>query len=98
MCEPYYAPEPHGYKKSRTVRWKQAAGVYNTYRLKSLALQWKRPHTLRELACLQGFPLTHIFGQFEIERHIGNAVPPLVMRVLLKHVVEELRERGGISE
>jgi site-specific DNA-cytosine methylase len=44
------------------------------------------------------FPLTHIFGQFEIKRHIGNAVPPLVMKVLLEHVVEELRERDGISE
>lgn len=58
----------------------------------------KRPRTLRELACLQGFPPTHIFGQFEIKRHIGNAVPPLVMKVLLEHVVEELRERDGISE
>ena len=50
------------------------------------------PTTRRELACLQGFPLTHLFGKFEVWRHIGNAVPPLVMKAILQHIVKQLRE------
>lgn len=60
-----------------------------------------RTFSLQELACLQGFPLYHVFvgsvegirrGVTAIKRMIGNAVPPIVAAQLLREVKKSLEE------
>ncbi|KAI9675836.1 MAG: hypothetical protein M1829_003262 [Trizodia sp. TS-e1964] len=58
----------------------------------------KRDFTVREFASLQAFPLHHIFGKKKAKRQIGNAVPPVVMEVFVKHIVRALREADGVRE
>lgn len=53
----------------------------------------KRGFTDREFACLQGFPLEHRFGQLGVKRQIGNAVPPVVAKVLFEGI-RAFMERG----
>ena len=50
-----------------------------------------RAFTNRELACLQGFPLEHVFGARKVKMQIGNAVPPSVFKVFLDHIREFLK-------
>lgn len=57
-----------------------------------------RDLTDREFACLQGFPLEHSFGKTGVKKQIGNAVPPVVARVILGEVAEGLRRVDGLSE
>ncbi|KAL9602977.1 MAG: hypothetical protein Q9219_001502 [cf. Caloplaca sp. 3 TL-2023] len=57
----------------------------------------RRCFTDRELACLQGFPLEHKFGRTKIKMQIGNAVPPLVAKVLFGHVRQWLEESDRIG-
>lgn len=56
----------------------------------------RRPFTLRELAKLQTFPLYHSFagarGVTEARRQIGNAVPPVLARAMLRAIVKSLKE------
>jgi DNA (cytosine-5)-methyltransferase 1 len=67
----------------------------------------RRQFTLRELACLQSFPVDHEFNRegsqttrTSIRRQIGNAVPPVMAKALFgairKHmeVVDRQRDRG----
>lgn len=54
-----------------------------------------RCFTVRELACLQGFPLEHRFLRGE-RRQIGNAVPPIVAKVFFEQVVRALRMADGL--
>ena len=54
-----------------------------------------RCFTVRELACLQGFPLEHRFGKGE-RRQIGNAVPPIIAKVFFEQVVRALRMADGL--
>lgn len=51
-----------------------------------------RELTLREMACLQGFPKSHNFygTRTEIKRQIGNAFPSNTVEVLYKHLHEWL--------
>ncbi|KND87275.1 Modification methylase HphIA [Tolypocladium ophioglossoides CBS 100239] len=51
-----------------------------------------RDLTLREYACLQGFPRHHQFvgNKTSIRRQIGNAFPPNTVRVLYNHLQEWL--------
>lgn len=46
----------------------------------------KRDLTLREFACLQGFPTWHKFVAPSIKKQIGNAFPPCVVEVLYDHL------------
>jgi len=48
----------------------------------------RRRFTLRELACIQSFPKEHKFlGTFtQINRQIGNAFPPAVVKILYQHL------------
>ena len=55
----------------------------------------KRRFTLRELACLQGFPLEHRFGR-GARKQIGNALPPIVAKVFFEQVVRALRLADGV--
>lgn len=58
-----------------------------------------REYTLRELACLQGFPLTHMFEGFKtaIKKQIGNAFPPCVAKVFFQHLRKWLELRDGVQ-
>ncbi|KAL8844316.1 MAG: hypothetical protein Q9176_001226 [Flavoplaca citrina] len=55
----------------------------------------RRGFTVRELACLQSFPLAHKFGKFGVKKQFGNAVPPLFAKVLLSHIRRWLEEIDG---
>ncbi|QSZ36683.1 hypothetical protein DSL72_006564 [Monilinia vaccinii-corymbosi] len=56
----------------------------------------KRGFTDREFACLQGFPLQHRFGQTGAKRQIGNAVPPIVAKVLFEGIRRFMEGVDGI--
>ncbi|KAK8251042.1 S-adenosyl-L-methionine-dependent methyltransferase [Phyllosticta capitalensis] len=53
----------------------------------------KRKYTIRELACLQGFPLNHEFtgNRADMRRQIGNAVPPMVYQKIIRECREVLK-------
>jgi DNA (cytosine-5)-methyltransferase 1 len=57
-----------------------------------------REFTLRELACLQGFPRRHIFkgSKTSIKMQIGNAFPSTTVRVLYKHLEKWLLHQDGM--
>lgn len=57
-----------------------------------------RDFTHREFACLQGFPLEHVFGARGVRRQIGNAVPPVVARAMLESVRRALLREDGVDE
>ncbi|KAM3461989.1 hypothetical protein NHJ6243_004443 [Beauveria neobassiana] len=59
----------------------------------------RRDFTLRELACLQGFPKSHRFvGTWtKIRRQIGNAFPPNTVYVLYKHLHDWLLKEDKID-
>ena len=58
-----------------------------------------RLFTVRELACIQGFPLSFVFanyGKTELRKQIGNAVPPIVYRAILESVKRALTEEDAM--
>lgn len=55
----------------------------------------RRGFTVRELACLQTFPLEHKFGTVGLKKQIGNAVPSLFAQVLFSHIRRWLEEADG---
>lgn len=57
-----------------------------------------RDYTPRELACLQGFPLSHAFEGHcvgVIKKQIGNAFPPCVVKVIYQHLGRWLERVDG---
>ncbi|KAI4117937.1 MAG: hypothetical protein LQ345_001929, partial [Seirophora villosa] len=52
----------------------------------------RRSFTDRELACLQGFGLEHIFGPTGVKKQIGNAFPPFVALIFFSHIRRQLEE------
>ncbi|KAL8854447.1 MAG: hypothetical protein Q9221_000717 [Calogaya cf. arnoldii] len=60
----------------------------------------KRAFSLRELTCLQGFPLDHKFAETatktNIRKQIGNAFPPTMAAVLFDSIKRQLLERDGL--
>lgn len=56
----------------------------------------QRKFTLREVACLQGFPLEHEFGNLRVRKQIGNAVPPLVAKAFYEQIIRSLRKADGL--
>ena len=56
----------------------------------------ERDLTDREFACLQGFPLEHKFGKTSVKKQIGNAVPPVVARLVLVEVKKALLKADGL--
>ena len=69
----------HSEKPSRTID----TGHRNHFHYK-----WDRVPTIRENARLQSFPDRFVFlgTKTEQNRHVGNAVPPLLARALARHV------------
>lgn len=55
--------------------------------------------TLREYACVQGFPLRHRFvgNKTSIGRQIGNAFPPNTVEVLYRHLHQWLLMEDGVK-
>ncbi|KAF8859361.1 S-adenosyl-L-methionine-dependent methyltransferase [Acephala macrosclerotiorum] len=58
----------------------------------------RRDFTLREYACLQGFPLNHVFRGNYVKKQIGNAVPPVVAKVLFESIRRDLDRTDGIVQ
>ncbi|KAG5949459.1 hypothetical protein E4U53_005863 [Claviceps sorghi] len=60
----------------------------------------KRNYTLREYACLQGFPISHQFRgtATSIKRQIGNAFPPNTVKILYKHLQQWLLQQDYIAD
>ncbi len=56
----------------------------------------ERNYSLREYACLQGFPLNHVFRGNRIKRQIGNAFPPCVVRTIYEHLEREMLKSDGL--
>lgn len=54
-----------------------------------------RCFTDRELACLQGFPLEHVFAGTKKKMQIGNSFPPLVAKVFFSCILRQLEETDG---
>ena len=61
-----------------------------------------RGYTVREYACLQTFPLEHVWDQkatmTQRRQQIGNAVPPIFYAALARKIVETLRRSDGLVE
>jgi DNA (cytosine-5)-methyltransferase 1 len=57
----------------------------------------KRGFTNREYACLQGFPMNHRFGDVNVKKQIGNAVPPCVAKVLFSWIKKALEKADGFE-
>ncbi|KAK4077500.1 uncharacterized protein Triagg1_3832 [Trichoderma aggressivum f. europaeum] len=58
-----------------------------------------RSLTLREYACIQGFPKCHKFigTKTSIRRQIGNAFPSNTVRVLYRHLEDWLLQQDGMT-
>ncbi|OAA42752.1 C-5 cytosine methyltransferase [Metarhizium rileyi] len=58
-----------------------------------------RNYTLREYACLQGFPKSHQFRGTvrSIKSQIGNAFPPICVKLLYKHLERWLLQQDRIK-
>lgn len=54
--------------------------------------------TNREFAAIQGFPMEHVFGSRHVKKQIGNAVPPVVAKVLLEACRKALEEADGVEK
>ena len=57
-----------------------------------------RDFTLREYAALQGFPPNHVFAGSYVKKQIGNAVPPVVAKVLFESIKRQLDRVDGVVE
>ena len=82
---PRYTLQLPPYNARTQLRHVIATGGTTSYHPNGL-----RHFTVRELACMQGFPVDFKFGlgltEGEMRRQIRNAVPPVVARVLLAAV------------
>ncbi|KAL6871417.1 S-adenosyl-L-methionine-dependent methyltransferase [Trichoderma novae-zelandiae] len=58
-----------------------------------------RDFTIREYACIQGFPKYHKFIGTKtcIRKQIGNAFPPNTVRVLYRHLEDWLLQQDGMT-
>lgn len=58
-----------------------------------------RDNTLREIACIQGFPVCHQFvgTKMAIKRQIGNAFAPCVVKAFYDHLRTWLRRVDGVQ-
>lgn len=59
----------------------------------------QRDYTLREIACLQGFPVLHQFSgnKTQIRRQIGNAFPSCVVKAIYDHLRAWLEKVDGVK-
>lgn len=78
---------------------KRLAGTITTSGSTSYHPSGKRAFTLREYACLQGFPKIHRFKgtSTAIKRQIGNAFPSNTVEMLYRHLQKWLLEQDNVS-
>ncbi|KAI9739204.1 MAG: hypothetical protein M1834_007417 [Cirrosporium novae-zelandiae] len=57
----------------------------------------ERQFTNREFACLQTFPLEHQFGNRQVKKQIGNAVPPMLSKAVMIEIVKSLKKDDGLN-
>lgn len=59
----------------------------------------RRDFTPREIACLQGFPVSHQFegNKTAIKKQIGNAFPPCVVKAFYDHIRTWLQRKDGVQ-
>nr|AAM27409.1 RIP defective [Neurospora intermedia] len=55
-----------------------------------------RQFTPQEYALLQGFPMHHKFAGNYVKKQIGNAFPPIFVKLLYKHLVECLDKQDNV--
>ncbi|KAB5562796.1 S-adenosyl-L-methionine-dependent methyltransferase, partial [Coniochaeta sp. 2T2.1] len=87
-----------GSRKFTPWSWEQQAGTItcsggqNNYHWSE-----RRAYTVREYACLQGFPMNHFFNGSRAQsiKQIGNAVPPTIAKRLYDHIVQLLKIQDG---
>lgn len=58
----------------------------------------RRMLTNREFAAIQGFPMEHVFGNRNVKRQIGNAVPPCIAKILFDQCRKALEEADGVPK
>ncbi|MCJ1401677.1 hypothetical protein MMC11_004894 [Xylographa trunciseda] len=62
----------------------------------------RRGYTIREYACLQTFPMEHMWDQQDpvtsLRKQIGNAVPPIFYAALARKIVQTLRKTDGLLD
>lgn len=51
-----------------------------------------RPFTIRELACLQTFPVQYRFPTAYAKKQVGNSVPPRLAEVIYRAAIKSLQE------
>ncbi|EED19224.1 C-5 cytosine methyltransferase DmtA [Talaromyces stipitatus ATCC 10500] len=51
-----------------------------------------RPFTIRELACLQTFPVQYRFPTAYAKKQVGNSVPPRLAEVIFRTAIKSLQE------
>ncbi|EEA26837.1 hypothetical protein TMatcc_004875 [Talaromyces marneffei ATCC 18224] len=51
-----------------------------------------RPFTIRELACLQTFPVQYRFSTAYAKKQVGNSVPPRLAEVIYRAAIKSLQE------
>ena len=90
----YYQPRRPAFDPNRLSMTITTGGAIDGY-----YPDGSRPYTLREFACLQGFPKRHKFKgtKTAIKRQIGNAFPPNTVKVLYKHIEEWLLKQDGMT-
>ena len=83
---PAYSTDQHFPRCIRTTDWPDHP-------------EGKRASTVRKIACLQGFPIEHLFygTKKDKQRQIGNAVPPSFGAVILNAVKASLLAIDGES-
>lgn len=76
---------------SKTITCSGTQGAYHFSGL--------RDYTLREIACLQGFPVSHEFQgtKTAIKKQIGNAFPSCVVKVIYEHLRDWLKRVDGVQ-
>ncbi|KAK2608095.1 hypothetical protein N8I77_006729 [Diaporthe amygdali] len=57
----------------------------------------EREFTIRELACLQGFPTYHQFEGSYIKKQIGNAFPPSVAMAFYQSIRQHMENVDGVQ-
>lgn len=72
-------------------------GGENTVRMGAKRVRYL---TLREAACIQSFPVSHVFegSRLHVTKQIGNAVPPILAEAVARSLMTALKEQAGVSK
>ncbi|PGH11794.1 hypothetical protein AJ79_04695 [Helicocarpus griseus UAMH5409] len=87
----YNPPKPryNPHTRAKTITCNSGEGNYHP--------SGERAYTYRELACLQTFPLDHKFSKTNVRKQIGNAVPPMLGKVMFTEIRKALERADGVA-